>query len=471
MSKVAFSRTALALFASLSALSPARAQSAPAVGVEFQVNTYTPNYQGDPAAAMDGDGDFVVVWASNAQVGGQDGSYRGIFGRRFDSAGFAQGAEFLVNAYTSGIQSFPVVAMDLNGDFVVVWEDAGRDGSGAGIFAQRFDDSGVKLGAELQINAYTPGPERFPVAAMRDDGGFVVTWSSFNDQDGSSTGVFARRFDAAGTPLAAEFQVSTYTQDTQAGAAVAIRGIGDFVVAWSSRDQDGSSHGVFFRRFDALGAPLGVELQVNSYTESSQGSPAVAIDDAGGFVVAWESYGQDGYGEGIFARRFDAAGNAQSAEFQVNASTEGGQYAPVVTLDAGGFVVAWSDFATYDVLARGLDAAGLPQGSVFRVNTYDEGFQHSPAVAADDDGDFVVAWTSQLQDGSSYGVFAQRYEQSSIVLDIDGNGSVAPLTDGLLVLRFLFGFSGTTLVSGAVDLAGCTRCNASSIAAYLGTLI
>jgi hypothetical protein len=56
-------------------------------------------------------------------------------------------------------------------------------------------------------------------------------------------------------------------------------------------------------------------------------------------------------------------------------------------------------------------------------------------------------------------------------LDIDGNGAVEPLTDGLLVLRFLFGFTDGTLIAGAVDLGGCGRCDAASIEAYLQTLI
>ena len=65
---------------------------------------------------------------------------------------------------------------------------------------------------------------------------------------------------------------------------------------------------------------------------------------------------------------------------------------------------------------------------------------------------------------------AQRFAPQR-VLDIDGNGLVGPLTDGLLVLRFLFGFTGTTLTAGAVDTGGCTRCNADAILPYLQTLI
>jgi hypothetical protein len=67
-------------------------------------------------------------------------------------------------------------------------------------------------------------------------------------------------------------------------------------------------------------------------------------------------------------------------------------------------------------------------------------------------------------------VFAQRL-RSVAALDVDGNGQVTPLTDGLLVLRFEFGFSGAVLVTGAVDLVGCTRCTAPSIEAYLQAML
>ena len=55
-------------------------------------------------------------------------------------------------------------------------------------------------------------------------------------------------------------------------------------------------------------------------------------------------------------------------------------------------------------------------------------------------------------------------------LDIDADGAVEPLTDGLLVLRHLFGFTGSILVTGAVDLVNCVRCNAGAIEAHLGAL-
>ncbi len=77
---------------------------------------------------------------------------------------------------------------------------------------------------------------------------------------------------------------------------------------------------------------------------------------------------------------------------------------------------------------------------------------------------FVVAWRSFGQDGNADGVFAQRFLLAA--LDVDGDGAITPLTDGLLILRFLFGFTGTTLTGGAVD-PDCTRCDATDIVTYL----
>ncbi len=55
-------------------------------------------------------------------------------------------------------------------------------------------------------------------------------------------------------------------------------------------------------------------------------------------------------------------------------------------------------------------------------------------------------------------------------LDIDDDGETDSLTDGLLLMRWSFGFRGQSLVQGAVDLSDCRRCTAASIATYLDSL-
>ena len=79
----------------------------------------------------------------------------------------------------------------------------------------------------------------------------------------------------------------------------------------------------------------------------------------------------------------------------------------------------------------------------------------------------MVTWNAI--DGSSFGVFGQRFDVAPGI-DVDGDGQFLPLTDGLLILRFAFGFTGNTLITGAVG-PGCTRCDAPSITAYLNALL
>src|SRR5262249_43502329 len=147
-------------------------------------------------------------------------------------------------------------------------------------------------------------------------GGFAAVW--LDNRDGSG-GVFAQRFDANGDPVGADFQVNTYTLDYQGRPEIAAAGDGSFVVTWLSNAQDGDNLGIFAQRYDSNGQAAGAEFQVNSYTFGYQGAqyqgyPTVGISNGGAFVVAWPSGDQDGDGGGVFAQRFDSAGNKAGAE-------------------------------------------------------------------------------------------------------------------------------------------------------------
>ncbi|MBI1345433.1 hypothetical protein GC163_04010 [bacterium] len=390
--------------------------SASPVGSEFQVNTFTTSAQSlyiesSQSIATDADGNFVVTWASFAQ----DGNGYGIFAQRYDAAGVAQGSEFQVNTYTTGTQIYSAVAMDADGDFVITWSSNGQDGSGDGIFAQRYNAAGVAQGTEFQVNTFTTGTQISPSVAMDAGGDFVITWRS-SGQDGSAYGIFAQRYDAAGVAQGSEFQVNTYTTGSQTFAAVAMDADGDFVISWHSNGVDGNGSGIVAQRYNAAGVAQGGEFLVNSYTTSNQFFSSVAMDADGDFVVTWMSYSQEGINSryGIYAQRYNAAGVAQGSEFLVNTLTTSYEVYPRVAMDADGdFVITWmgydQDGSAYGIFAQQYTAAGVADGGEFQVNTYTTSTQSYPSVAMDADGDFVIAWMSYQQDGSSYGIFAQRY--------------------------------------------------------------
>ena len=63
-------------------------------------------------------------------------------------------------------------------------------------------------------------------------------------------------------------------------------------------------------------------------------------------------------------------------------------------------------------------------------------------------------------------VIASYLTEADSQLDIDGDGESKPLTDGLLLIRYLFGFSGDSLVSGAIG-TDATRDTAEAVEAYI----
>ena len=198
------------------------------VGGEFQVNTYTTSIQIMPSISVGPTGEFVVVWASYLQDGSLTGVFGQRFdadavpaGGEFQVNTYTTGwqGSYLIFALTG-----PEVAMNDSGDFVVIWDSSNQppDGDGLGVFGQRYDAAGNPMGGEFPINTTTPGNQLFADLAVEDDGDFVVVWFG-TDQDGSSYGAVGQAFDFAGNPLGGEFAINTYTTGSQAAVDASCR--------------------------------------------------------------------------------------------------------------------------------------------------------------------------------------------------------------------------------------------------------
>ena len=377
---------------------------------EFQVNTHTDRGQSNPSIAVDQEGNFIVVWTSD----GQDGSGLGIYAQRYNSEGNQLGGEFQVNVYTDDSQGSPSIAMDPEGNFIVVWTSDGQDGSDRGVYGKRYDSEGNPLGGEFQVNTYTEDDQLSPSVAMGSDGSFVVVWQS-KDQDGSGYGVFGQRYNSEGNPIGGEFQVNTYTYMSQSlpGHAVAMDPVGNFVVVWTSYGQDGDEYGVYGQRYDSAGYPLGEEFQVNTYTVFWQCAESVAIDEEGNFVVVWGSWGVD---SGVYGQRYDSDGSPLGEEFQVNPGIDDDwlMEASVAMDQAGNFVVVWNNdpWIYTEIYGQRYNSDGIQLGEEFQINTYYDDYQFFPSVGMDQEGNFVVVWQSYGQDGSGEGVYGQSYNSS-----------------------------------------------------------
>jgi hypothetical protein len=419
----------------------------PPAGEDPLVHRLATGRQDSPAVASNANGDFVIVWVEWTPavdpvtgqpvvdpVTGLQVEWGDIYAQRFNNRGEKVGNRIAINTYTAGNQSQPAVAMDDFGNFVVVWAGEGWAAGEIniveqnGVYARVFDALGQPITDQFQVNQYRPNIQDRPRVAMDADGDFVVVWASYG-QDSDKDGVFARMYTLQGIPKGNEFLVNTVVQNRQDNPDVAMDAAGNFVVVWRAFNHplDRTQWGIIGQRFNAAGQKLGGEFLINTYTAADQIDPRVAMDAAGNFVVVWSSFGQDGSGYGVYAQRFNAAGQKVGSEFRVNQRTLHWQYQPDVSMDArGNFVVTWTsigqdlpDIIDAGVFARiyradGSDyidptdpAATRPLGE-FNVNLLRLGDQNFPAVTMSDNGRIVFAWVGPDADqtGIYYRVMA-----------------------------------------------------------------
>ncbi len=276
------------------------------------------------------------------------------------------------------------------------------------------------LRSEIAINTHTTSDQDFAVVAADPQGGFVVVWET-SGLDGSGDAVAMRRFDALGAPLGDEVMVNTTTEGNQHDPHVAVAADGSIVVVWDSgADQDGDQRGIYGQRFDALGMAVGGEFLVNQITAGDQNDAVVAMVADQGFVVLWEIDAAGPSGEDVRGRRFSVDAVALGDEFAVNQITGFDQEDVAVDADAAGnFVVVWeSGDDTDDIIAgRRYDVDGLSLGPEFTIDAAaTSGGRFDPDVAVAPDGSFVVVWEDDAEEPGDLALFARFYDSAGVAL-------------------------------------------------------
>jgi cysteine-rich repeat protein len=112
---------------------------------------------------------------------------------------------------------------------------------------------------------------------------------------------------------------------------------------------------------------------------------------------------------------WDGCTDCAITEIVVNSYIARNQVSPDVAAAANGqFVVVWmsehQDGSDWGIFGQLFDETGLPSGDEFQVNTFTEGNQEEPRVDMAPDGRFVVVWESRDQDGELSGIFGQMFD-------------------------------------------------------------
>jgi len=395
------------------------------------------------AVAILADGSSVVAWSTAIMHMGSD-----LMARRYDSQGNPLGGAFMVNTTTAHDQGRPSIAALTDGGFVVTWEGRLANLGPMEIYQQRYDASGVKVGTETRVNTFTDYDQEYATTTALADGGWVVTWTSYNQVAGGGAEIYQQRYAASGTAVGGEVRVNATTAAQQDTSQVTALAGGGWVVTWQSTGQDGSGLGIYQQRYAADGTAVGGETRVNTGTAGDQHYQSVAALADGGWTVVWQSAGQDGSGTGIYAQLYNADGSTRGGERQLNQQTFGDQYRPAVTgLADGGFMVSWGTQSStgtgWAIHGQRFHADGSAVEGEFRVSQSVDPDAGYPEVAARSDGGFLAAWIRPDANTAS----TSDYELATRIFDASLVSPVVSAHSGVVAL------GKTTAAAALVDPA------------------
>lgn len=222
--------------------------------------------------------------------------------------------------------------------------------------------------------------------------------------------------------------VNTEVADDQTYPKVAILSDQSYIVTWMSWNQDGHFYGVYAQKYDKDDAKVGTEFKVNTTTNKSQDFPSICSLNDGKFVIVWQDQGSDtgDNSKGIVGQIYNNNTTKVGGEFKINTYTASNQGYP--TCDgfygtmAGQFVVTWEsngqDGSSYGIYSQRYNADGTKNGSESLVNTHTNSTQRRPWVATcEKTNDYIIVWHSYQQEmvngnpDSSYGFYAQRWKK------------------------------------------------------------
>lgn len=357
---------------------------------------------GEAAVAVDGGGDFVVVWTAPGEAGE---TTLDVLAQRFSAAGPALGRAFRVNDDPTGYRVDPAVAADGAGGFVVVWI-GGDDGLGTGIFGQLFGPGGERRGGAFQVNTATEGNQIVPAVAMDRAGDFVVAWGG-GDSILTQLTLEARRFAADGTPRGPQFRVDPGDRGLEVvPPALAMTPGGGFAVGWSAVDE---SHGPNCPQFQCFTS----RPRLRAYGPDGALHGQLQLDGANAVLVALLGAATEGdylalwsRGQSIRGRRVSSSGRPVGPSFVVQSCPleRCPDFEAAARDSSGSFVVIVRD-GERNLLGRLFQPMGAPAGPTFPVTSLPETSPQGAAVALSDDGVLEVVWRRQSDGTHRPGLF------------------------------------------------------------------
>ena len=349
-----------------------------------------------PQIAMNSSGQSVMMWED------QRGYSTDIFGQRFNEALFPIGGVFRVNHFTPKNQNHIRVAINESGNFTAVWQSFMQDSNDEGVFLQRFDSYGRKVGSEIRINDRIHGSQSMPDIAMNEQGLSVVTWvSAEKDHDG----IYIQKFDESGSRIGPNVKINNECYVSMMNPNIAFNEKNQIVIVWDGAS--GETIDIFAQTFtwdDVI--PRTSDIRVNQRITYDQKNPDIAVLDNNEFVIIWEDvdYHDDikYYYEGFRARRYRWNFSAIGNDFEIIEPEFFHQESPkIVQSNKNEFMVVWEAFNKkaliphWQVYMQKMKKDGTPTDETIKYTVRDNESHTSPEITTDNEGNVLVVWTAE----------------------------------------------------------------------------
>ena len=300
--------------------------------------------QQNPDVAMYADGDFILVWETQVD---EDENLHDIQFRRFEADGTPIDDSPLDAADEDRDETFPRIAVPkaasaaVADTFIITWTDLSDRGD-HDIFRDvrdRGTGESITDGPALVTDEDdTLTRDQLQSAVDADEiGNFVVTF--YEIVSGSNRDVFLRLYEPDGSPDPDAVLRLPVDDDPTVSAdeqAVAMSGVGSFIVVYEVNNGTSDTVDIRYRWFDAEGSTSGVPQNplLPEQEPGDQDNPEVAITRNGEFTIVWDDnfYATSSpfFEEDVFARNYrhdvNTAGlydPATSTFFLRNSNTEG----------------------------------------------------------------------------------------------------------------------------------------------------
>jgi hypothetical protein len=332
-------------------------------------------YEINPEVAIDDDGNAVVVWSSNAQ------GKRAIFASR-QAVGHGWSVPTNVSAqngdgsYRDLVHAWgPRVALSGRGDGVVAWSDDSQR-----VWASRLDGSSWGHPEEL-------GPSRGSIElAIEDDGVASVVWPGPERPHSPYGPIVVRRLEAG---IAASRELECGVGDGFL-PQVAVGGGATTTVTWNQYRPD---YSVWLARRQGAAATWVSELVAGGIAIRQYRLAELAVDQNGNVVVVWDQAEGEQETDGFSVRaRVRRAKTGSWTAIETLGERAG---APQIATDVlGRATVVWhqSDGNRFSIWGRRYDARSDTWSAAARLEHDDAGHAVLPRVAVDAEGNALVVW-------------------------------------------------------------------------------